>query len=65
MALTYSKEKMVGAKAPDFTLPGVDEKSHSLRALLKGKQAAVIMFVCNHCPYVQAYWGRLIEIAQA
>ena len=59
-----SKEKMVGEKAPDFDLPGVDGQNHSLSSVLKGKKACVVMFVCNHCPYVIAYWDRIIQLAK-
>ena len=48
-------------KAPDFDLPGVDGKSHSL-AGLKDKKAVVVIFSCNHCPYVQAYEDRIKDI---
>ena len=51
----------IGAKAPDFDLPGVDGKRYSL-ASFKDKKAVVVMFTCNHCPYVQAYEERLIAI---
>ncbi len=49
-----------GDKAPDFTLPGVDGKSVHLAAQLPQASATVVMFICNHCPYVQAYIPRLI-----
>ena len=48
----------INEKAPDFKLPGVDGKSYSLNDL-KGKRVLVIVFMCNHCPYVQAYIERL------
>jgi peroxiredoxin len=47
MAYTLS----LGDTAPDFTLLGTDEQQHSL-ADLRGSQATVIFFTCNHCPYV-------------
>jgi peroxiredoxin len=64
MVLLESKEKMVGEKAPGFNLPGVDGKNTSLKDLLTKYQAVVVMFVCNHCPYVQAYWDRVIQLAK-
>jgi peroxiredoxin len=51
----------LGAQAPDFRLPGVDGKTLSL-ADFKGKKALCVIFSCNHCPYVQAYEGRMIEL---
>ena len=51
----------MGAKAADFNLPGVDGKSHSLKELAD-KKALVVIFSCNHCPYVQAYEGRIMDI---
>lgn len=51
----------LGALAPGFDLPGVDGKRLSL-AVLADKQALCIVFTCNHCPYAQAYEGRLIAL---
>jgi peroxiredoxin len=51
----------LGAQAPDFKLPGVDGKTLSL-ADFKDKKALCVIFSCNHCPYVQAYEGRMIEL---
>lgn len=48
-------------KAIDFDLPGVDGKVHSLSEL-KDKKAVIVIFSCNHCPYVQAYEDRISEI---
>lgn len=50
-----------GDQAPDFSLPAVDGKTYS-RASFAAKPALVIVFSCNHCPYVQAYEDRLIAI---
>ncbi|OGQ22858.1 MAG: hypothetical protein A3I05_01665 [Deltaproteobacteria bacterium RIFCSPLOWO2_02_FULL_44_10] len=62
MALTESKEIMIGTKAPSFKLKGVDGKIHSFEEISKGKKATVVMFICNHCPYVKAYFDRLIAL---
>ena len=40
--------------APDFALPGIDGKTHRL-ADYADRPVLVIVFSCNHCPYVQAY----------
>jgi peroxiredoxin len=51
----------LGSSAPDFSLPGTDGKPHSL-ASFKDAKALCVIFSCNHCPYVQAYEGRMIEL---
>ena len=51
-----------GWKAPDFTLPGVDGAQHALNDL-RGAKGTVIVFICNHCPYVKAVIGRLVRDA--
>ena len=53
MALTKSQNKIqLGDKAPDFTLLGIDGKNHSLKDF-QGRPVLII-FMCNHCPYVKA-----------
>ncbi|HEV2138417.1 MAG TPA: thioredoxin family protein [Nitrososphaerales archaeon] len=51
----------LGARAPDFDLPGVDGRRYSL-ATFEGKSALVVVFSCNHCPYVKAYEDRMVSI---
>jgi peroxiredoxin len=51
----------LGTLAPAFNLPGTDGKTHSL-ASFKDAKALCVIFSCNHCPYVQAYEGRFIEL---
>jgi peroxiredoxin len=53
----------LGANAPDFSLPGVDGKTYSLKSFA-GSKAIVVIFSCNHCPYVVAYEDRLIALAR-
>lgn len=53
-----------GASAPDFSLPGVDGRTHRLHDVKNRAKAAVVVFACNHCPYVQAYEDRLIQICR-
>ncbi len=55
------KKLEIGQRAPDFTLPGVDGKDYSLGAF-KDSKVVVVLFTCNHCPYVQAYEERVISI---
>lgn len=47
-------------KAPDFDLLGVDGKYYSLQSF-QGSSALVVMFICNHCPYVKAIRERLVQ----
>ena len=56
-----STTKATVKKAPDFSLLGTDGKTHSLSELA-GKPAVIVIFSCNHCPYVQAYEDRIMEI---
>ncbi len=51
-----------GWKAPDFGLPGVDGKLHTLDEL-RGEKGTLVAFICNHCPYVKAAIGRLVRDA--
>lgn len=51
----------LGSHAPPFDLPGVDGKHYSL-ASFEGKPVLVVIFSCNHCPYVKAYEDRMVEI---
>jgi peroxiredoxin len=51
-----------GWKALDFTLPAVDGKTYSLDAI-KGKNGTLVMFICNHCPYVKAVIDRIVRDA--
>jgi peroxiredoxin len=47
-----------GAKPHDFSLKGVDGKTYSLKDI-EGPKGFVVMFICNHCPYVKAIAARL------
>ena len=49
-----------GWKAVDFDLPGVDGRRHSL-ASARGPNGLLLMFICNHCPYVRAIRERLVR----
>lgn len=48
--------------APDFSLPGTDGKTYRL-ADVAGENGTLIMFICNHCPYVLAVLDRIIRDA--
>src|SRR5690349_7735307 len=51
----------IGAAAPDFSLPGVDGKTHSL-AEYAANPVLVVVFTCNHCPIAQMYERRIEEL---
>ena len=53
----------LGIAAPDFSLPGTNGKTHSL-ADVAGPKGTVVVFICNHCPYVKAVIDRLAEDAR-
>ncbi len=63
MALTYSNPTQKGSLAPDFSLLGVDDKRYSLKDF-KDAKALVVVFMCNHCPYVIAVQGRINQLAR-
>ena len=64
MALTPSTMLPLGTKAPAFTLPDtVSGKTLSLDGL-KGGKATVVMFICNHCPYVKHVNPELVRVAK-
>lgn len=50
-----------GSKAPDFHLPGIDGKMHSL-ADYASSPVLVIVFTCNHCPIAQMYETRISQL---
>src|SRR5438045_7963792 len=50
----------LGAAAPDFNLPGADGKTYSL-ASFKNAKLLVVVFSCNHCPYVIGSEERMIR----
>jgi peroxiredoxin len=56
-----TKTLHIGSSIPGFNLPSIDGKKYSLESF-KDKKALIIIFSCNHCPYVQAYENRIKEI---
>jgi peroxiredoxin len=62
MAATQPPVCDFGWKALDFDLPGVDGKRHSL-ASARGTKGLLVMFICNHCPYVKAVLDRIVRDA--
>ncbi len=49
-----------GWKAADFDLPGVDGKRYNL-ASVRRENGLLVMFICNHCPYVKAIRDRIVR----
>lgn len=49
-----------GWKGPDFSLPGTDGQRYAL-AEIRGERATLVMFICNHCPYVKAVIDRIVR----
>jgi len=60
MARTETPVCDFGAPAADFTLPGVDGRDWSLRDCA-GENGVLVMFICNHCPFVKAIRERLVQ----
>ena len=52
-----------GKPAIDFSLPGVDGKTWSLQDC-RGENGLLVMFICNHCPYVKAIRDRIVRDAR-
>ncbi len=63
MALTYSPTIDIGSKLPEFEATDVFDKPWSTKTRAPG-QLLVVMFICNHCPYVQAIETRLLRLAK-
>lgn len=64
MALTESNMLPLGTEAPPFVLPDtVSGKEVSLEDISKDKRATVVMFLCNHCPYVKHVNSELVRLA--
>ena len=60
MALIYTPETIKKDKCPEFSLKAVDGKQYSKKDF-KDKPL-IVVFMCNHCPYVQAIENRLIDL---
>ena len=60
MASLQSPLAGLGAKAPDFDLPGTDGVRRNLGSS-RGPNGLLVMFICNHCPYVKAVRERIVR----
>ncbi|MDD3344440.1 MAG: thioredoxin family protein [Sulfurospirillaceae bacterium] len=63
MALIYSAEVAVGRKLEHFVLEDASGNSYDSHALC-GKGGFIIAVMCNHCPYSNAIWSRLLAVAE-
>jgi peroxiredoxin len=54
----------IGWRAKDFALRGTDGRIYSL-ADIRGRKGTLVVFICNHCPYVKASIGRIVAEAKA
>lgn len=64
MVLLESQVKLnTGDSAPDFDLMGIDDKKHSLDSY-KDYEGLLVIFMCNHCPYVKAKVEAIKELHQ-
>jgi peroxiredoxin len=62
MAYQLPYKLKIGDAAPDFSLTGTDSRTYTLKYFKK--DMLVIMFTCNHCPYVKAYESRMIALQE-
>lgn len=63
MVLLESLNGLLGTCAYQFSLKGIDGRMYSLDDFRDAK-ALVIVFMCNHCPYVQAVWPKLVALQE-
>jgi peroxiredoxin len=62
MAATAASTTL-GAQAPPFRLPATDGDTYALQDIA-GAKGTVVVFICNHCPYVKAVIDRLVQDAR-
>ncbi len=62
MAATETIQIELGASAPEFTLPNPLTGSNQSLMDVKGDKATVVMFICNHCPFVKAVVHELVAL---
>ena len=63
MVLTYSNERELGSTMPNFTLTDVVTEQPVTLTDVKSDQATVILFICNHCPFVKLIQDKIVEVA--
>lgn len=62
MALTPTKQIPLGFKAPEFTLPDMISGRNLSFEDIKGEKGTLVMFICNHCPYVKHVIHELVRL---
>lgn len=62
--MTLGTTNAIGRKARDFALKGIDGKTYSL-SHVRGPKGTLVVFICNHCPYVKASIDRVVAEAKA
>ena len=62
MARTPSKMVSLGTKAPGFLLPDTVSGKQLSLVNIKGETATMIMFICNHCPFVKHVNAELVKL---
>ncbi|MAR56782.1 MAG: thioredoxin family protein [Rickettsiales bacterium] len=63
MALLSTPPAEIGMTAPDFELPGCDNKIYTLEQCA-GENGLLVIFMCNHCPYVQRQLRQIVDTAE-
>ena len=63
MAKTVTPPGTLGSDAPDFKLPATDGRTYTL-ADCRGAKGTLVMFICNHCPYVKAVQKKIVRDAR-
>ncbi|MCG4454547.1 thioredoxin family protein [Pseudomonas sp. MMS21-TM103] len=64
MALTPSTMMPLGTSAPDFTLPDPLSLEPVSLSAVQGEKATLVMFICNHCPFVKHVEDALLDLAR-
>lgn len=64
MAKTVSSMLPLGTPAPDFALPDTRSGSTVRYADIAGSKATLVMFICNHCPFVKHVLGELLQLGR-
>jgi len=64
MAQTFTIKVPLGFKAPDFKLPDTLSGKYFDYKQIKGEKGTLVMFICNHCPYVLHVMDELVRISK-
>lgn len=64
MARTPSNMLDLGTKAPEFSLPNTVSQDNCTYDQIKGEKGTVVMFICNHCPYVKHVFEGIVALAK-